>query len=209
MIRRLMLTSGLLVSACTASHTVGGADADGGGRSSSPRPAGSYMCSDAQTQAIHGTACEGGGGCGTAVGPPWYTAECFDGEWLAVRGDVDNVPADSACTGIDMGDGRMVEFRMVDGACFDIVICQPGSASWPHYAMCQADGRPGLRGDAVSTPFTDCDTALASARDGDPCSGDLRCYGTPGSGRNVFLYCDAAGITRLLGGSGIGRFVEP
>lgn len=77
------------------------------------------------------------------------------------------------------------------------------------YDFCQSDGRAGARPEAVDmAPWVDCESARAGARDGDPCEGELRCGRNSESRRDIVLYCDETGVTRLIGGSGF-TFVVP
>lgn len=164
---------------------------------------GVYACEDAMTHAIHGTPCTGGGGCGyspttTDVGWTGCVGQGGVGEWMSVRGSIRRAPTSETCADA-LSLSAVVEgwIESVDGPCFTARTCDGRL-----YDLCQRDGRPGIRPDAVAmTPWTSCGPAIASARDGEPCQGALRCGGMRG-GQEVVLYCDEDGVTRMIVGGG-------
>lgn len=188
---------------CTPeSHTL--LTADGG----EPAP---VTCDDILGQDAHGVACGSqGGGCGTpgSTGEESWWAGCNlpEGEFLVTRG-TSTLVGEQSCEGAigtDTPTGPLA-FDSIDGPCFQIHHCD----SELRWDLCQSPGRTGLRADAVATPFPDCESAIASARDGDPCTPGLQCAG----GRSVVtaqgpgleylvLYCDEEGITRLIHADG-------
>lgn len=191
-----------IVGCVPESHTL--LSADGGVAPSSDDPVG--QCNALQDQDIHGWACGAeAGGCSSGVDPIWW-AGCNqpEGEFLAVRGE-STFLGEQTCddpVGVDLTGGVGLAFDSVDGPCFQIHRCD----SDLRWNLCQAPGRTTLRDDAVATPFADCESAIASARDGDPCTPGLRCAGRrqyrPNWSVSIVLYCDDDGISRLIAADG-------
>lgn len=196
--RTTIVLMGMLLFDCGAdSHALlaapdAGADEDAGSMTQPPPEAWDDCIEAIETTGRMGDACVFVVGCQTEA-PPTTGAFCHRGELLQATMTVVE-PAEGAC-GSELAtvQGAQVEWSAEEGGCLALRTCVDGVAE-EALEMCQDGARTALRPDAPA-PYTDCEDAATSGRDGDACTGRFLCERTP-EGHGVVAWCDH-GMLRL------------